>query len=150
MDAGPDRGGAGRGRARPAGARTATLLAGARDRRAETEAILAERRSLLEKARQAERLIAERDAAQERYERYRQAVEVTARARRSWRPPIPRPTRCRSSAPASSACARWTSALRELRAALAGEVDVQFEVAPEPTTWRSLSRVSVALISSAS
>ena len=54
------------------------LLAGAHDRRAETEKILAERRSMLEKARQAERLIADRDAAQERYERYRQAVEVTA------------------------------------------------------------------------
>ena len=53
-------------------------LAGAHDRRADAEAALAERRSMLEKARQAERLMAERDAAQERYERYRQAVEVTA------------------------------------------------------------------------
>ena len=33
---------------------------------------------MLEKARQAERLIAERDAANERYERYRQAVDVDA------------------------------------------------------------------------
>ena len=38
---------------------------------------LAERRSLLEKARQAERLTAERVAAQERFERYRQAVTVS-------------------------------------------------------------------------
>ena len=32
---------------------------------------------MLEKARQAERLTAERTAAQERYERYREAVEVS-------------------------------------------------------------------------
>ena len=53
-------------------------MATARDRRAEAEAILAERRSMLEKARQAERLAAERDAATERYERYTQAVDVDA------------------------------------------------------------------------
>ena len=47
-------------------------LSGARERRAESETALAERRSMLEKARQAERLTAERTAAQERFERYRQ------------------------------------------------------------------------------
>ena len=52
-------------------------LSAARERRAEAETSLAERRALLEKARQAERLMAERDAAKERYERYRQAVEVS-------------------------------------------------------------------------
>lgn len=52
-------------------------LASARDRRAAADHVLAERRSLLDKARQAERLVAERDVAQERFERYRQAV-VTA------------------------------------------------------------------------
>ena len=52
-------------------------LSAARERRAEAETSLAERRALLEKARQAERLVAERDAAKERYERYRQAVEVS-------------------------------------------------------------------------
>ena len=51
-------------------------LAAARERRAAAEHVLAERRSLLEKARQAERLVAERDVAQERFERYRQAVAV--------------------------------------------------------------------------
>ncbi|HSW43136.1 MAG TPA: AAA family ATPase [Patescibacteria group bacterium] len=51
-------------------------LAAARDRRAGAEHVLAERRSLLEKARQAERLVAERGVAQERFERYRQAVAV--------------------------------------------------------------------------
>jgi DNA repair exonuclease SbcCD ATPase subunit len=53
-------------------------LVGARERRAASEHVLAERRSLLEKARQAERLIEERTVAQERFERYRQAVAVTA------------------------------------------------------------------------
>jgi len=51
-------------------------LAAARERRAAAEHVLGERRSLLEKARQAERLAAERDVAQERFDRYRQAVVV--------------------------------------------------------------------------
>lgn len=49
----------------------------ARDRRAEAEATLDERRALLERARQAERLAAEREVARERYERYRSAVAVS-------------------------------------------------------------------------
>ncbi len=53
-------------------------LVGARQRRAGSEHVLAERRSLLEKARQAERLTQERTVAQERFERYRQAVGVAA------------------------------------------------------------------------
>ena len=57
-------------------ARDRDALAGALERRAEAEAGLAERRGMLEKARQAERLATERDAAQDRYERFRQAVEV--------------------------------------------------------------------------
>ena len=42
------------------------MLAGSRERRAASDADLAERRSLLEKARQAERLTGERVAAQAR------------------------------------------------------------------------------------
>jgi uncharacterized protein YhaN len=53
-------------------------LVGARGRRAASEHVLSERRSLLEKARQAERLVEERTVAQERFERYRQAVTVAA------------------------------------------------------------------------
>jgi DNA repair exonuclease SbcCD ATPase subunit len=49
----------------------------ARGHRAKVEASLAERRSLLEKARQAERLTAERDVARERFERYRQAAALS-------------------------------------------------------------------------
>jgi DNA repair exonuclease SbcCD ATPase subunit len=51
-------------------------LAGALERRARAERVLAERRSLLEKARLGERLVAERGVAQERFERFRQAVIV--------------------------------------------------------------------------
>ena len=119
-------------------------LSAARDRRADVETALAERRSLLDKARQAERIIAERDAATERYERYRQAVDVVAElsALASTHPsPNPLPI-------VRNAVERLRALdgrIRELRAALSGEVAVKFDVAPEPT-WRPLSRISVALV----
>ncbi|HET7030578.1 MAG TPA: AAA family ATPase [Candidatus Limnocylindrales bacterium] len=119
-------------------------LGGARERRAESEAGLAERRSMLEKARQAERLTGERDAAQERFERYRQAVGVagelaTLQSSHPSENPLPvleqMVVRLRA----------LDTKIRELRAALAGEVEVQFEVPPEPT-WRPLSRVALLLV----
>ena len=70
-------------------------LAVSREHRAEAETALAERRSMLEKARQAERLTAERDAAQEKYERYRTAVVAARRDRRA-----------RTHAPVADAAAR--------------------------------------------
>jgi len=119
-------------------------LAGARDRRADAETALAERRSLLEKARQAERIMTERDAANERYERYRQAVDVDleiqdlANTHPSASPlPVLRG--------AVERLRTLDGRIRELRAALSGEVRVDFEIAPEPT-WRPLSRLSVALV----
>jgi len=51
-------------------------LGAAREHRAEAEHVLGERRSLLEKAREAERLAGDRAVAEERFERYRQAVAV--------------------------------------------------------------------------
>ena len=119
-------------------------LSAARDRRAEAEAALAERRSLLDKARQAERISAERDAASEKYERYRQAVDVAAEvAVLAGSHPSPNPL------PALRASVERLRTLdgriRELKAALAGEVEVNFDVAPEPT-WRPLSRLSLALV----
>ena len=48
----------------------------ARERKAAADHALTERRALLEKARQAERLTADRAVAQERFERFRQAVVV--------------------------------------------------------------------------
>jgi DNA repair exonuclease SbcCD ATPase subunit len=119
-------------------------LSGARERRAETDTSLAERRSLLDKARQAERLTTERVNAQERFERYRQAVTVADEL-----------TTLRDSHPSANPLPvleqivnrlRVLDAnIRELTAALAGEVDVRFEVPPEPT-WRPLSRIAVALV----
>ncbi len=91
---------------------------------------------MLEKARQAERLATERDAAKERYERFRQAVEVSDElAKLATTHPSPNPLpvlrqvveRLRVS----------DTRLRELRAMLSGEVDVQFEVAPE-AAWQPL------------
>ncbi len=55
--------------------RDALVLAHAH--RAQVDASLAERRALLEKARQAERTIAEREVARERFERYRHAVALS-------------------------------------------------------------------------
>ena len=119
-------------------------LAGARERRVESETALAERRSLLEKARQAERLTAEQTAAQERFERYREAAQVVATL-----------TALADSHPSANPLPvlrkvverlrEVDTRIRELKAALAGEVEVTFEIPPEPT-WRPLSRVAVILV----
>ena len=119
-------------------------LSGARDRRAASEGDLAERRSLLEKARQAERLTSDRLAAQERFERFRQAVKVADELTELHAThPSPNPvmvleqmvTRLRI----------LDGRIRELKAALAGEIEVQFDVPPEPT-WRPLSRIAIAFV----
>jgi len=119
-------------------------LSGARERRSSAEIALAERRALLEKARQAERLQAERATALERYERYRTAVQVHEQ--------IVQLNASHPSATPVSVLRATTERLRELdgqmrelRAALSGEVDVQFEVPPEPT-WRPLSRAAIVLV----
>jgi DNA repair exonuclease SbcCD ATPase subunit len=113
-------------------------LSAARERRSEAEASVAERRSLLEKARQAERLEAERGSARERYERFREAVEVSTEfdeLAQTHPSPNPLPVVRQSVERLRGLDTR----IRELRASLAGEVDVQFDVAPEPT-WRPLAR----------
>ncbi len=119
-------------------------LAGARERRTASEASLAERRSMLEKARQAERLMSERVNAQERFERYRQAVTVsdelaTLQASHPSENPLPVleqiVTRLRA----------LDRKIRDHEAALAGEINVTFEVAP-PTSWRPLSRLATLLV----
>ena len=119
-------------------------LSGARERRAEADASLTERRSMLEKARQAERLTVERNAAQERYERFRDAVVVTAELdslAQTHPSPNPLPVVRQSVERLRGLDAK----IRELTAALAGEVAVQFDVAPEPT-WRPLSRWAILAV----
>jgi DNA repair exonuclease SbcCD ATPase subunit len=119
-------------------------LSGARERRTEAERNLAERRSLLEKARQAERLEAERTAARERYERFREAVEVaTELDELAGTHPSPNPLPVLRQA--VDRLRILDTRIRELRAALAGEIDVQFEVAPE-ATWRPLSRFGMLAV----
>ena len=119
-------------------------LSGSRERRTAAERSLAERRSLLEKARQAERLEAERTAARERYERFREAVEVATELEElAQTHPSPNPLPVIRQA--VERLRALDTRMRELKAALAGEIDVQFEVAPE-ATWRPLSRIGILAV----
>jgi uncharacterized protein YhaN len=119
-------------------------LSGARERRASADTALVERRSMLEKAGQAERITAERAAASERYERHRQAVEVaTEMDGLAASHPSPNPlTVVRT---AVERLRTLDSRIRELTAALSGEVAVSFEV-KAATTWRPLSRLAIAAV----
>jgi uncharacterized protein YhaN len=119
-------------------------LSGARERRTETEGALVERRSMLEKARQAERITAERQAASERYERYKQAVDVAAEADRLGAShPSPSPLAIVRST--VERLRTLDTRIRELKAALSGEVEVSFNVKPA-VTWQPLSRLAIALV----
>ena len=122
------------------------LLAQSRDDRTAAEAELNEQRSMLEKARLAERLGAERDQAKERFERYSTAVDVSRQI-----------DELEAAHPSSNGLPALREALakvrasdmriREVRAALAGEVEVQFEMkAPTPRAWRPTAIAAVLLI----
>ena len=119
-------------------------LAGTREQLAQAEAALVERRSMLEKARQAERITAERAAATDRYDRFRQAVEVVGEIDvLASSHPSPNPlTLVRSTV---DRLRTLDSRIRELKAALAGEVAVSFELKPA-AVWEPLSRLSVVLV----
>ncbi|HEU4673805.1 MAG TPA: AAA family ATPase [Candidatus Limnocylindrales bacterium] len=119
-------------------------LVGARERRADADRALAERRSLLEKARQAERLTVERAAAQDRFERYRQAVAVHEELD-GLADTHPSPNPLPVLRQIVERLRGLDGRIRELRALLAGEVEVQFEVPPAPT-WQPLSRVALVLV----
>ncbi|MBI3746161.1 MAG: AAA family ATPase [Chloroflexi bacterium] len=121
-------------------------LVQARERRTDADAALTERRSLLEKALQAERLIADRTVAQERFERYRTAVSVseeiaTLQDSHPAKDPLPvlRTTVARLRV--------LDGRIRELKAILSGDVEVHFDVkAPEPRDWRPTAFLALALI----
>jgi DNA repair exonuclease SbcCD ATPase subunit len=121
-------------------------LAQAREDRSVTEAALSEQRSMLEKARLAERLVAERDQAQERFERYSTAVDVAKQVET-----------LEASHPSTNGLPALRDALakvraadmriREINAALAGEIEVQFELkAPTPRAWRPTAIAAVLVI----
>ena len=121
-------------------------LAEARDGRAVAEGELAEQRSLLEKARLAERLVAEREQARERFQRYSAAVDVSTQIEG-----------LEATHPSSNGLPALREALakvraadiriREIRAALAGEVEVQFVVAePTPRSWRPTAIAAIVVI----
>ena len=119
-------------------------LSSARERRAEVDGTLAERRSFLDKARAAERLHAERLSSQERFERYRQAVSVSEElAGLHDTHPSANPL------PVLEQIVNRLRVLdgkiRELKALLSGEVAVSFDV-PPPPTWQPLSRIAVLLV----
>jgi recombinational DNA repair ATPase RecF len=119
-------------------------LSTAREGRRTAERHLSERRAMLEKARQAERLEAERAAARERYDRFREAVDVATELdhlAQSHPSPNPLPVLRQ----AVERLRALDTRMRELRAALAGEIDVNFEVAPEPT-WRPISRWGIIAV----
>ncbi|HEX2626500.1 MAG TPA: AAA family ATPase [Candidatus Limnocylindrales bacterium] len=121
-------------------------LAQAREERAAAEAELAEQRGMLEKARLAERLMAERDQARERFERYSTAVDVAGQI-----------DQLEASHPSSNGLPALREAMakvrasdlriRELKAALAGEVEVKYEInEPTPRSWRPTAIAAIALV----
>ena len=121
-------------------------LAQAREERAVAETELTEQRSLLDKARLAERLIAEREQARERFERYSSAVDVNKQI-----------DGLEASHPSSNGLPALREALskvrasdiriREIKAALAGEVEVSFVVdEPTPRSWRPAAIAAMVVI----
>ena len=116
----------------------------ARERRAEAETSLADRRTMLEKARRAEELITQRDASQERYERYKEAVVLRDEVsdldgRHPSVTPLPV---LRTGVERLRTLDGRIAALEE---ELAGEVHVEFDVEPE-VVWRPMSRLSLVLV----
>ena len=118
----------------------------ARQARTAAEAKRDETRSLLEKARQAERLTAERDAALDRFERYRSAVQVrddleVLRGSHPSRNPLSvlRKTVER--------LRELDGRMRELKALLSGEIEVRYEVAAvEPRSWRPMAIAALVAV----
>ncbi len=118
----------------------------AHERRTDADAALAERKSLLEKALQAERLSADRLIAQERFGRFSAAVSVTEQiaALQESHPardplPILRATVAR--------LRELDIRVRELRAMLSGDADVHFDLkAPESRNWLPTARIAVVMI----
>ena len=121
-------------------------LAQAREDRAVAEAALAEQRSLLEKARLAERLIAERDQARERFQRYSTAVDVSQQIDHLEQT-HPSPNGLPALREAMSKVRAADLRIHEIKAALAGEIEVSFVVEePTPRAWRPTAIAAIVVI----
>ena len=121
-------------------------LAQARSTRTVAESAASEQRSMLDKARLAERLGSEREQAKERFERYTSAVEVSGQI-----------NALESTHPSSHGLPALREALtriraadvrmREIRAALAGEIEVQFQAGEAaPRSWRPTAIAALVVI----
>ena len=121
-------------------------LASAREERVGAEATLTEHRSMLDKARLAERLVADRDQARERFERYTAAVDVSRQVEA-----------LEASHPSSNGLPALREALakvrasdmriREIKAALAGEMELDPQVVePPPRAWRPTAMAAVGVV----
>ncbi|MHB8959359.1 MAG: ATP-binding protein [Candidatus Limnocylindrales bacterium] len=115
----------------------------AKERRAASESALTERRSQLEKARQAERLHAERDDAQARHDRFAEAIALRDElAELDATHPSPMPlVHLR---PAVERLRTLETRISTLEQLLSSEVHVDFELPPE-RAWQPQSRLGLAL-----
>ncbi len=121
-------------------------LAQARAARAAAEAKLAEHRSMFDKARLAERLIAERDQARERFERYSAATEVSKQVE-ALEASHPSPNGLPALREALTKLRATTMRIREIQAVLAGEVEVvQPLVEAPPRAWRPTAIAALVVI----
>jgi DNA repair exonuclease SbcCD ATPase subunit len=121
-------------------------LSTARERRAGAEADLVAKRSLLDKARVAERLQVERDVAKQRFERYRSAVEVSEQITSlegAHPSKIELPQLREILAKIREADVR----IRELKAQLSGEVEIKEldTQEPMPRAWRPTAIGAIVL-----
>jgi DNA repair exonuclease SbcCD ATPase subunit len=116
----------------------------ARERKADAEKALTERRAMLEKARQAERLAGERETAREHFYRYREAVTLRdeiADLDASHPSPLALPLL----RPAIQRLRSLETKISTLEEMLAGDVKVDFELPPE-VRWQPLYRTGLALV----
>lgn len=122
------------------------FLGQAREERSVADQELTEQRSLLEKARLAERLLTDREQARERFERYNNAVDVS-RQIDSLESSHPSSNGLPALRDAQSKVRASDIRIREIKAALAGEVEVQFVVEePTPRAWRPTAIAAIAVI----
>jgi DNA repair exonuclease SbcCD ATPase subunit len=115
--------------------RDRVMLGEAIERRSEASTELETRRAMLEKARQAERLDAERAAANEKFERYRSAAAIVddiGRLEGSHPSAVPL-TNLRTSV---EKLRTVDGRIRELKALLSDELEVTYEAPAPPRSWR--------------